>query len=142
MPAVTPRMILKLIELLQLLGDHRLPGGGGAYFPRWQVQAAYDLRNRIVGDPAAYDGIEALAAEYGMSASRLRTVFKGVFGTSVYGYVREHRLERAAASLLGGERGIAAIAQEAGYANPSKFAAAFKGRFGVTPTQYRNGGKA
>ena len=52
------------------------------------------------------------------------------------------KLEKAADELAGGELSIMEIAGMCGYENCSKFAAAFKGEYGVSPSDYRRQNKA
>ena len=54
----------------------------------------------------------------------------------VAAYVRRERMMKAASLLERGAR-VADVAVSVGYANPSKFAAAFKRERGTSPSDYR-----
>ncbi|MNV85444.1 Regulatory protein PchR [compost metagenome] len=56
-----------------------------------------------------------------------------MFGTSVYGFVREQRLELAYRMLATGQISVSDAAQTCGYTN-SHFTKAFRNRYGVAPS--------
>jgi AraC family transcriptional regulator len=59
-------------------------------------------------------------------------------GESVMGYVRRLRLERAALRLKHGESSVSAVAIDAGYGSHEAFTRAFRDRFGVVPSAFRD----
>ena len=67
-------------------------------------------------------------------ASRL---FQDVFGTGFLSYVAELRLKKACQLLLQGRLKIIDIALESGFGSLAHFNYAFKKRFGLTPTGWR-----
>lgn len=77
-----------------------------------------------------------MAAGFGVSASTLNEYFSRAYGRTVAGYLRQRRME-AAAELLAQGSNVADAASRVGYANPSKFAAAFKRAFGTAPREWR-----
>lgn len=95
---------------------------------------------------AAHDELEAslalphdarrIAARLGVSAATLNNYFSRVYGTTVAAYLRRRRVE-AAAELLAGGASVAEAAVQVGYANPSKFAAAFKHLMGSSPSDWK-----
>ncbi len=96
-------------------------------------QAAEILRRRIANPPT----IPQLGALVGLNQSDLKRCFKCLYGESVASYSRRHRLETARDLLAHGGLGIAAIALEIGFANPSQFARAFRRQFGRNPAEFR-----
>ncbi|MBL7077343.1 MAG: helix-turn-helix transcriptional regulator [Kiritimatiellae bacterium] len=78
-----------------------------------------------------------LAAELGLSASRLRAVFKETAGVSLGRYILNYRLNRAMALLRTSDLPIAEIAEEAGFGSPQAFSRIFKQKIGQTPRTYR-----
>lgn len=81
--------------------------------------------------------IEELASHFDTSPTNLKTSFRGVYGTSVQAYQRGQKMRAAARMLLTTGMSIQEIAGEFGYANSSKFSAAFRRVMGMTPNQYR-----
>lgn len=81
--------------------------------------------------------IAELSKRFGVSASRIKSSFDGVYGITVYAYMRGQRMQAAAKVLQQTDRTVLDIAGQFGYENASKFASAFRSVMGVTPTQYR-----
>lgn len=77
-----------------------------------------------------------LAESFGVSATTLNGYFSGVYGLTIAAYVRKRRMEEASRLLRKGSSVVDA-ALGVGYANPSKFATAFKREFGVSPRDWK-----
>ncbi len=60
-----------------------------------------------------------------------------LFGTTVFGYLFEYRMEMACRLLLDSEMNVQEIGNNIGYEHHSHFPTAFKRRFGVSPLEYR-----
>lgn len=71
----------------------------------------------------------------GLNDFKLKAGFKEVFGTTVFGYIREQRLEKALAYLQSGRWNVGEAAFSVGYANPCSFAKAFRERYGLNPSE-------
>lgn len=85
-------------------------------------------------DPLPLDELAALAC---LSPCHFHRVFTGMVGESVKEHIRRLRLERAASRLKLGDAAVIQIALEAGYESHAAFTRAFRGNFGVAPTEYR-----
>lgn len=75
----------------------------------------------------------------GTNELKLKQGFRALFGTTVFGYLRRHRMERARQLLLHREVSVTEAAGLVGYACPSRFAAAFRRQFGTRPSALRRG---
>ena len=130
---------LKVLELLLLLDglDRRTEVQQTEYFNQRQVECAKRVAARMTQDLTAHYTIEQLAQEAGLSPTALKTCFKGVYGSSVYAYLREYRLQTAQKLLTETDASVAEIAHRVGYENPNKFSSAFRDAFGQTPTECR-----
>lgn len=73
----------------------------------------------------AFPGLENLAAQASMSASKLKVLFKKVYGNSVFQYYQEKQMILAL-ELLKKNSSIKEVSQTLGYDNPSNFTLAFK----------------
>jgi AraC-like DNA-binding protein len=80
---------------------------------------------------------ENLARLCGCSPRHFSRLFQQHFGISARERLAELRLLKARQLLTETSRKIAAVALECGYRNVSLFNAMFKGRFGVTPSAWR-----
>ncbi|MBW4644150.1 MAG: AraC family transcriptional regulator [Goleter apudmare HA4340-LM2] len=78
-----------------------------------------------------------LARQVGLNDYKLKIGFHQVFGTTVFGYLHQYRMELSRQLLLEGQTSIKDVARAVGYANQGCFAAAFRKRFGVNPKHYR-----
>ena len=79
-----------------------------------------------------------LARRFGVSASLLNLSFRGVYGMSPAAWIRAQKMHAAAELLRSTDRTVLDIAGQFGYDNASKFAAAFRSVYGVSPTEYRS----
>ncbi len=80
---------------------------------------------------------EQLAEVAGFSVPHFHRVFSAQVGESAASYVRRFRLERAARKLRMGAVDITEVALAAGYETHAAFSKAFKQRFGLTPSEFR-----
>lgn len=95
-------------------------------------QAKQILTQQIDNPPS----LLALARQVGLNECTLKRGFRQMFGTTVFGYVGDRRMEQARYLLLQGEMKVEEVAQAVGYANRSRFASAFRKKFGVNPKSY------
>lgn len=130
---------LKVLELLHILS--RLKDRDDVqqtdYFNQHQVECARRAAKLLTQKLTVHQTIEQLAQEVGLSPTALKTCFKSVYGSSVYAYQKEYRLQLAQKLLTETDSTIAEIAHQIGYENPNKFSSAFRQSLGMTPTQYR-----
>jgi AraC family transcriptional regulator len=80
--------------------------------------------------------VAQMAAAANYEASVFTRAFKLATGSTPFAYLTARRMERAALLLEAGEP-VTQAALAVGYANASKFAAAFQRRMGVTPREWR-----
>ncbi|MEE1877172.1 bifunctional DNA-binding transcriptional regulator/O6-methylguanine-DNA methyltransferase Ada [Altererythrobacter litoralis] len=83
--------------------------------------------------------LDELAAITGYSPAHFQRVFKRATGLSPAAYSRALREERARDALAQAERVTDAI-YDAGYEAPSRFYEGMKGKMGMTPSDWKNGG--
>ena len=78
-----------------------------------------------------------LAKQVGLNDYKLKQGFRQVFGTTVFGYLQQYRMELAKQFLADEGLSIGGVAQRVGYASQSRFCHAFKRQFGITPKYYQ-----
>ncbi|MBX2922570.1 MAG: helix-turn-helix transcriptional regulator [Chitinophagaceae bacterium] len=78
-----------------------------------------------------------LAHMVGTNDAYLKSHFKEVFGTTVFGYIFLLKMQKARELLLEGST-TAEVAEATGYKRVSHFARAFKGHFGLNPNHVKN----
>ncbi|MFW9260964.1 helix-turn-helix transcriptional regulator [Nostoc sp. CALU 546] len=79
--------------------------------------------------------LSELAQEVGVSESTLQKGFQMQFGTTVFGYLTDQRMEQAHQLLHSSDFTVAEVANIVGYSHLGHFAAAFKRKFGITPRE-------
>lgn len=101
--------------------------------PAWLASAEELLRTRVCERVA----LAELAQAAGVHPAHLARAFRSHYGVPVGEYGRRLRLAWAAGELARGERSLAEIAVEAGFADQSHFTRVFKRYVGSTPARYR-----
>jgi AraC family transcriptional regulator of adaptative response/methylated-DNA-[protein]-cysteine methyltransferase len=84
--------------------------------------------------------LAGLAADAGYSPAHFQRLFTRHTGLSPAAYARALRAERAAEALSAGARVTDAV-YDAGYSGPSRFYAEQKGRMGMAPSVWADGGR-
>lgn len=101
---------------------------------RQDVDRLHRARQLLLTRLEAPPTLPELARQAGLNEAKLKAGFRTLFGSSVFEYLRHHRLDEAHRLLRQRAGNVTEVAQRVGYANPSKFAAAFRKRFGVSPS--------
>jgi len=112
----------------------RLPGPG--WVTPASVRQAADFIHAHAGDPVA---VADIAVAAGLTPRALRYAFRGRYDVTTAQYQRQVRLERAHLELLSAGPGegvtVAGVARKWGWASPSRFTAAYRRRYRVSPSQ-------
>lgn len=119
-------------QVLTILGCQ----GHRAVLSTRQLHRLQQVREQLESESEA-PTVEQLARTAAMSVDTLQRQFRAVFGTTVFGYLQEHRLQRSYRELEAGSP-VSSAAYAAGYSSPANFATAFKRRFGISPKQVRH----
>lgn len=82
--------------------------------------------------------IAHLAEAVNMNQARLMRSFKIVFGSTIFGFAQQLRMERAKKLLETTSLSLTQIALEVGYEYASNFTTAFRRHFGITPKSARD----
>jgi len=81
--------------------------------------------------------IKEISERMHVSQTQLKNSFRNYYGNSVYKYIRSRKMQQAAAMLAEEQYSVMEIAGMFGYENCSKFAAAFRGEYGMSPSGFR-----
>lgn len=79
-----------------------------------------------------------LARQVGLDDCKLKWGFRQLFGTTVFGYLREYRMERARHLLATAQMNVTEVAYTVGYNSLPSFSKAFRKRFGSSPLAYNS----
>jgi len=81
--------------------------------------------------------VEELAERFYFSKEYLTRLFRNQYGCPIYEYVLRVRMDNARAYLADPNLTVQEIAEKMGYSSANYFGKAFKHRYGLTPSEYR-----
>lgn len=95
------------------------------------------VRTLVAADPTAHWRLDAIAAAVSCSPFHLARQFRAATGETIGRHLTRLRLALAAERVAGGERDLARLASELGFAHHSHLSARFRALFGTTPSDLR-----
>lgn len=98
----------------------------------------YAIRDYILHNLHQTCSLIDLAHRFGTNEFTLKKGFKEVFGTTVFNFWNDTKMDQAKRLLLEGSLNISEISDRMGYKNPRHFSAAFKRKYNVIPSKIRN----
>lgn len=101
------------------------------------IQGIEKVRQLLESNLATSHSLDELAQLAGTNRTSLNKHFRILFGASVFEWLSEQRLQKAAQLLSTTQLSVQALAAEVGYENSASFSTAFKRRFGMPPAKYR-----
>lgn len=104
-----------------------------------RIHYAKDILTADLENPPS---LMELAQRVSLNDFKLKGGFRQIFGTTVFGYLHRHRMETARQLLAEQRMNVSQVAHTVGYANQSRFAAAFRKQFGMNPKTYQLGKKS
>ena len=98
-----------------------------------KIRQAKDIMiNRILEPPT----LTVLASEIDLSLKKLKEGFKQIYGTTVFGFLFDYKMEVARKLLESGAHNVNEVGLKVGYSTASHFISAFKKQYGTTPKKY------
>ncbi len=105
------------------------------------IDAVIEVESKLSSNfDQPFPSIAQLAKDAGMSPSKLKMLFKKIYGKAMYEHYQERRMIKAKAMLLSGQS-VKEVAMELGFKNISNFSIAFKKQFGNQPHEFTKRGK-
>lgn len=134
-----PYFKIKVLELLLFLETLEVPADSEErpYFYKTQVDKIKDIVSLQTQNLERWYTIGELSQKFEFPITSMKQCFKGIYGVSMYAYMKEYRMNAAALMLKNTNEPVIVVAGKVGYTNPGKFSAAFRSVLGVTPTEYR-----
>ena len=90
------------------------------------------IRKDLQNPPKLID----LARSVGINHSKLNIGFREIYGTTIFDYLRQVRLNMAKSLLDDGQMNVSETAFAVGYSSPSHFSKSFKDYYGTSPSAY------
>ena len=130
---------VKVLELLLILTELNPTANqtDHLHFSEAQIEKVKQIHAFLTEHFNEHYTIEYLSEHFEISPTVLKKCFKGVYGNSVYSYMKLYRLQIAEKLLKESSLTINEIATHIGYLNPNKFTSAFCAQYGIPPTAYR-----
>lgn len=96
----------------------------------------FEAAKLLVGDLDAPPKLDDLAKSVNLGLRKLQTGFRDIFDTSVFGFLRNYKMQKARLLFLETSMNVSEVAWKVGYINVSHFSAAYKRRFGILPKRF------
>jgi AraC-like DNA-binding protein len=100
------------------------------------VQSIYKVKGQMLEHLETPPVIMELAVSANMSPSKLKRLFRQIFGNSVFSYYQEFRMKEAARLLKDKKLSVSDVGYQLGFTNLSHFSRVFKEHIGMKPKQY------
>ncbi|NJK28640.1 MAG: helix-turn-helix transcriptional regulator [Acaryochloridaceae cyanobacterium CSU_3_4] len=98
-----------------------------------RIHQARDILIANFTDPPS---LLELARRVAINDHKLKQGFRRVFGTTVFGYLHDYRLQQSQSLLQTCKMSVGEVARQIGFVDQSHFAAAFRKKFGLNPSLY------
>lgn len=132
-------LLSKSIELLVLQAELYTEQKAQRYIKfqkdKNKLLEAKELLTARIDNPPTLNELSKMVV---LNEYKLKRGFKELFGTTVFGYIHQIRMDLAKRLLLGTSKTAKEIAYETGYGSPQHFSKAFKEQFGIPPNSIRN----
>ena len=100
------------------------------------IQTIYKVKEQMLRRFETPPVINELAARANMSPSKLKRLFKQIFGNSIFSYYQEFRMQEAARLLREEKLSVSDVGYKLGFTNLSHFSRVFEEHIGMKPKQY------
>ena len=127
--------VIQLLALQAAAAESRPPARHRRPLSARERRSIREARERLLADMRRPPTLGELASAVGLTEKRLNSGFRTVFGATVFGILRDERLEHARIALKSGGS-LKQVAFRVGYDHVTNFINAFAARYGAPPRQY------
>ncbi len=100
------------------------------------IQSIYNVKEQILKHPETPPVINELSVYANMSSTKLKRLFRQIFGNSIFSYYQEFRMKEAARLLKEEKLSVSDVGYQLGFTNLSHFSRVFNEHIGMKPKQY------
>ena len=100
------------------------------------IQTIYKVKDQMLDHLETPPVIKELAVYASMSPTKLKRLFKQIFGNSIFNYYQEFRMKEAALLLREERLSVSEVGYQLGFTNLSHFSRVFNEHIGMKPKQY------
>ncbi|MEM9246251.1 MAG: AraC family transcriptional regulator [Cyanobacteria bacterium P01_F01_bin.153] len=101
------------------------------------IEQLYQAKEILIENATQPPSLGSLARQIGLNDRKLNRGFRQLFGTTVFGYLQDHRLQQAQELLRNSRLTVAGVATAIGYKSPEAFSTAFRRKFAINPKSYQ-----
>ncbi|MGD1848323.1 MAG: helix-turn-helix transcriptional regulator [Salibacteraceae bacterium] len=132
----------KVVELLLLQLEHLETGQSNPApvdLKRSDIEKLYAVKELLESETEQSYTLLGLARKVGTNEFTLKKGFKSLFGTTVFNFWHDIKMDKARQLLLDHGWTIAEVSDAVGYKHAHHFSNAFKKKYGVAPSQLKQG---
>lgn len=100
------------------------------------IQTIYRIKEQMIERLDRPPVIKEIAVHAGMSPTKLKRLFKQIFGDSIFSYYQNFRMKKAALLLEKESLSVSDVGYRLGFTNLSHFSRVFEEHIGMKPKQY------
>jgi len=100
------------------------------------IETIYKVKEQMLEQLETPPVINGLALSAGMSPTKLKRIFRQVFGNSIFNYYQEFRMKEAARLLKEEKLSVSDAGYRLGFTNLSHFSRVFEEHIGIKPKKY------
>jgi len=130
----------KVIELLMLqleqISEHHCDTL--CSLKKADIEKMHQAKEIILNNLSTPCSLINIARQVGTNEFTLKKGFKEVFGTTVFGFWNDIKMQEAKRLLLEHSISVSEVSEQIGYKNPQHFSTAFKKYFGTSPSQFKS----
>jgi AraC-like DNA-binding protein len=124
-------LICRLLMTLEKRGEKQLYALNGK-----DIQTIYQIKEQILRQLETPPVINDLAKNARMSPTKLKRLFRQIFGDSIFSYYQAFRMKEAARLLKEEKLSVSEVGYLLGFANLSHFSRVFEKQIGVKPKRF------
>lgn len=130
-------LILKVKEIILLLSQTQNSEAVQLILSQLFSPTTYTFKQIIEANLFSQLTIEELAQQNNLSVSSFKREFSKIYNDTPANYIKAKKLEKAAGLLQLSDQRITEVAFDCGFNDLANFTKSFTGKYGVSPTNYR-----
>jgi AraC-like DNA-binding protein len=129
---------IKIRELIYFLSAKMLKRGSGKQNPvnKSDIDKLNEIRAAMLADLGLRPKLNSLSKMAGMSETKMKQLFRQIFGDTIYNYYQNERMQEAGFLLRHAGYSVSETGYQLGFSNLSHFSRLFEKHYGITPKKY------